>query len=193
MASIELYGFDTAIQLVLKNEGGYSNHPFDKGKATNFGITLATLSAFRGRGVTENDVFSMTQHEAERIYLESYWKPSKLDQLTNDIFATLIFDQVVNRGQQAAVANAQAAFNKLYPNGMRLSMDGLLGSRTIAALNLISGEDKLRFCLAFLAESSEDYGRICIKDVNQTAFLLGWMRRINRSIEYVAKNIRRLI
>ena len=41
-------GFTSDIQsYVLASEGGYVNHPRDPGKATNMGITIAPLRAWR--------------------------------------------------------------------------------------------------------------------------------------------------
>ena len=55
-------GFTPNIQsYVLASEGGYVNHPRDPGKATNMGITIATLSAWRGTKVTNEDVRNLTQ------------------------------------------------------------------------------------------------------------------------------------
>jgi lysozyme family protein len=37
-----------AARLVLQHEGGYSDNPADPGGATRYGVTLATLRAYRG-------------------------------------------------------------------------------------------------------------------------------------------------
>ena len=44
--------FLLAIEEVLKNEGGYVNHPSDPGGATNFGITQRTYPRLNIRTLT---------------------------------------------------------------------------------------------------------------------------------------------
>ena len=39
--------FDEALKFVLKQEGGYSNHPADKGGATNKGIIQSVYNRYR--------------------------------------------------------------------------------------------------------------------------------------------------
>ncbi len=39
--------FARCLELVLRQEGGYADHPADPGGATNFGITRKTLARWR--------------------------------------------------------------------------------------------------------------------------------------------------
>jgi hypothetical protein len=49
-------GFDEAVKMVLKHEGGYVNHPSDPGGETNFGISK--------RAYPEVDIANLTEEEA---------------------------------------------------------------------------------------------------------------------------------
>lgn len=66
---------DQILDRLLAREGGYVDHPFDKGGPTNFGITLATLSEWRGRTVTPQEVRDLTEGEAREIYRAKYLAP----------------------------------------------------------------------------------------------------------------------
>lgn len=94
--------FQAAMTLVLREEGGYSNNPADPGRATNFGITLATLSAFRGHQVTDADVKALTLGEAMTIYRANYWNAIKGDQLPSGIDLAVL-DYAVNSGPRKGI------------------------------------------------------------------------------------------
>ena len=47
---------DSLITDIIEREGGFVDHPSDRGKATRFGITLATLSDYRKSSCTVEDV-----------------------------------------------------------------------------------------------------------------------------------------
>ena len=48
------------IPIVKKWEGGYVNHPLDKGGATNSGVTIATFRSVYGKNKTVKDLKNMT-------------------------------------------------------------------------------------------------------------------------------------
>jgi hypothetical protein len=64
---------DEMIDDILAREGGFVNHPADRGGPTNFGVTQATLASWRGREATIDDVRSLTIDEARDIYRTKYY------------------------------------------------------------------------------------------------------------------------
>lgn len=89
--------FNAYFPELIKHEGGYVDHPKDPGGATNWGITLATLQAARGRPVSKQDVRNLTHVEARSIYRANYWDAIKADDLPAGLDA-LAFDIAVNHG-----------------------------------------------------------------------------------------------
>ena len=63
------------LDAILLREGGYVDHPLDRGGPTNMGITLATLGKWRGKPVTAADVKALGHEEAAAIYYAWYVAP----------------------------------------------------------------------------------------------------------------------
>lgn len=94
--------FDEALKLTLRYEGGFANDPHDPGGATNFGITIATLSHELGRRATVTDVRNMSVETAASIYRKKYWGVVGADALPSGVDA-LAFDIAVNSGPGLAL------------------------------------------------------------------------------------------
>ena len=119
-------GFTPNIQsYVLASEGGYVNHPRDPGKATNMGITIATLGAWRGTKVTNKDVRDLTQAEALAIYKAQYWDTVRADLLPLGL-DYLTFDYAVNSGPARAIKDLQRTVGA--------DADGVIGQKTLDAI-----------------------------------------------------------
>lgn len=119
-------GFTPNIQsYVLASEGGYVNHPRDPGKATNMGITIATLRAWRGTKVTNEDVRNLTQAEALAIYKAQYWDTVRADLLPLGL-DYLTFDYGVNSGPARAIKDLQRTVG--------VDDDGVIGQKTLSKI-----------------------------------------------------------
>lgn len=81
---------------LLVREGGYVNNAADKGGSTKYGITLKTLSMYRGRTVVASDVRLLGSKEAEDIYEANYFIEPGIDGLP-DLLQPVAFDMAVNR------------------------------------------------------------------------------------------------
>lgn len=84
--------FDFAYAYIAPNEGGWSDHPLDKGGPTNFGITM---KAARAHGYDFEDLKAMTREQAKEIYRADYWF---LDAEPSNRVAAKVFDIAVNMG-----------------------------------------------------------------------------------------------
>lgn len=121
---------------ILRAEGWpkYTDRVSDRGGPTKGGITLATLSKYRGRTCTAEDVKALTETEVRQIYAKMYIADPGYDGIADAALKGLVVDSGVLFGpddaspwlQQAAVAA-----------GAAIKVDGAVGSRTIAAVNAL--------------------------------------------------------
>ena len=66
---------DELLDGLLQREGGYVNHPADRGGATCWGITQAVARAHGYRGAMRQ----LPRSEAAAIYRRLYWLRPRLD------------------------------------------------------------------------------------------------------------------
>ncbi len=142
---------------IIRREGGYVNHPADKGGPTNWGITQATLASWRGHSVSAADVQALTQDEARSIYLKRYFQDADIDQLPEALQAQA-FDINVNGGLKAILGRLTTYF-KATPH----EIVDFLGPKTANIL--------------LAASRVEYYRRIVLKNKSQGVFLAGWLNR----------------
>ena len=57
---------------VIEREGGFVNHPSDRGGPTKYGITLQTLRDWRGLPVSVKELQALSKAEAFSIYYRRY-------------------------------------------------------------------------------------------------------------------------
>ncbi len=166
--------FDQCLRLVLGAEGGFGNHPRDPGGATNFGITLETLGAWRkskspDAETTIDDVRNLTIAEATEIYRTNYWNRLRCGDLPGGI-DLLVFDFGVNAGPGTSAATLQKVIGA--------EQDGSIGPLTLHAVGAI---DRLKVIREFSARRLELYRSFKNFDV----FGTGWTNRTN-SMEQAA-------
>lgn len=125
---------DKLIEEVIGREGGYVNHPNDRGGPTNWGVTQQVARAYGYKG----DMKAMPVDTAAAIYKERYWTAPKLDQLAA-IFPQLaheMFDTGINMGPATVIKFVQRVLNVCnrgasdYPD---IGADGQIGKMTLAA------------------------------------------------------------
>lgn len=163
------------ITQILKREGGFVDHPNDKGGPTNFGITKITLEAWRGHSVSDSELLALSEVEARDIYRKLYVEQPGFAQITNANMRGLVVDSGVNHGPKRAVRMLQHALG--------VDEDGEFGDKTLNALTLA---DPRRLFVRFCAERVRYYGRIISHDATQHVFALGWANRIAEFIEEAA-------
>jgi lysozyme family protein len=160
---------------VLRREGGFVDHPSDRGGPTKYGITQATLSRHLGRTATVAEVRRLTQERAREIYRRDYFEAPGIDQLPERVQA-LLFDSAVNHGPARAIRFLQRVANDA--GFGPLAEDGMAGPATRASA--MAAEQVMQDWLtaALVEERRLFYHRIVDNDPAQRAFLAGWMGRL---------------
>ena len=103
---------DQALEWLLEEEGGWSDHPADRGGKTMYGVTQGTYTAWRKkRGRPEASVRSLSKAEAREIYENEYWNAAGCDSIitlikTLDVISVQV-TAVLAFGQNASSAQVQ--------------------------------------------------------------------------------------
>ncbi len=171
---------DQIIEAVIDREGGYSDHPADRGGATRWGITEAVACAHGYRG----DMRAFPRAEAATIYRRAYWSRPGLDRVATlaSAVAAELFDTGVNMGPAVAVSFLQRALNALN-RGASDYPDIVPGPRvddaTLAALSAFLKRRKPHgeavLLKAIEALQGERYLHLAERRPANEAFLYGWL------------------
>jgi lysozyme family protein len=154
---------------VIAREGGYSNHPADRGGPTNFGITQAVARANGYAG----DMRQLPRAVAEAIYRRLYWERPGYG------FVAEIAPNVAGELFDSAVKRALNALNRNQRDYPDLKADQLIGAKTLAALGAFmrlrgkAGEKVL--LKAMEALQGERYVALAEGRPANEAFLYGWL------------------
>jgi lysozyme family protein len=168
------------IDEVIAREGGYSDHPADRGGPTNMGITRAVA---RDNGYY-GDMKLLPRAFAETLYRRLYWDQpgfAFVAEVSRSIAAEL-FDTAVNMGAPTATGFLQRALNALNRNQMDypdLKLDKVIGARTLDALRRFrslrgAAGDKV-LLKAMEALQGERYIALAESRPANEAFLYGWL------------------
>ena len=182
------------IDALIDREGGYVNHPADRGGPTKYGITEAVARAHGYAGA----MAQLPRDEAAAIYRRLYWLRPRFDQVARraPAIAAELFDTGANMGPAVAATFLQRALTALNRNGKDypdLVPDGRIGPATLAALDAFldlrgssppigsdgGGQQKTGgeavLLRALEALQGERYLRLAERRPANEAFLYGWL------------------
>lgn len=173
--------FRDAFSKVVMIEGGYSDHPSDRGGKTMYGITERVARAHGYDG----EMRDMPLEVAEAIYKGQYWDTLRLDEVAQLSYAIAeeLFDTAVNCGVGVAgrfLQRALNAFNRQGQDYPDLEADGVIGPVSIDALKSfcyrrdLNGERVMLRALNCL--QGVRYLEIAERDHSQEDFTFGWFR-----------------
>ncbi len=170
----------TLIDQLIAREGGFVDHPADRGGATRWGITVAVARANGYHGA----IRAMPRTVAAAIYESVYWRTPGIDRVATRAprLAAELFDTGVNMGTGVAIGFLQRALNALNRGAADyadLPVDHAIGPRTLAALDAFlaqrgrAGEGVL--VKAVDALQGERYLSLAERRPQNEAFLYGWL------------------
>ncbi len=158
---------------ILSWEGGFGNHPADRGGATNKGVTIATWKAqgYDKDGDGDIDVADLkliTDQDAIDVVMKPhFWDRWKADQIRSQSVANILVDWVWGSG-----VNGIKPVQQL----LGVTVDGIVGAKTLAALN--AREPRKLF--ADIKKARVQYIEKLVKRrPSQKVFKAGWLLRLN--------------
>lgn len=171
---------DELIDGLIAREGGFVDHPADKGGPTRWGITQSVARRHGYMGQMEN----LPRNVAALIYTKQYWRTPAFDKVSQiaPILAEELFDTGVNMGTSTAIGFLQRALNALNRNGADypdIAVDRTIGTDTLRALEAFltkrgpSAEGVLTKAIDAL--QGAHYVRLAEARPAQEAFLYGWL------------------
>jgi lysozyme family protein len=172
---------ETLLDELIEREGGYVDHPADRGGPTNFGITEQTARAYGYRGAMKQ----LPRSTAKQIYRQLYWTRPGFDDVAARLpdLGTELFDTGVNMGPKVAAKFLQRALNVLNQQERDfrdIDVDGDIGPGTIYALSRLiakRGEKPAGTALFRIVDSLQGarYLDLAERTPSQEAFMYGWI------------------
>lgn len=148
---------------------GFVNDKDDKGGATMVGVTIGTYRSYcRYKGWKTpqvKDLQNMPYKVWRDVVHTMYWNKWKADTILDQSTANMVVDWVWHSGA-ATIKKVQALLN--------VTADGIVGPKTVAALN----SDKDIRNKVYAARKAY-FEAIVKKNPSQKKWLNGWMNRLN--------------
>jgi Putative secretion activating protein len=167
MAKVELLA-----PILFKWEGKWSDDASDKGGKTNMGITLSTWKACGydkdgDHDIDSDDLRLITKEDVVNLLRKYYWNRWQADLIKNQSIANILVDWVWNSGAWGI---------KIPQELLDLKVDGLVGAKTISAINAANPE--LLFAKIWNARE-KFFQNLAKNDPSQAKFLKGWLNRLD--------------
>lgn len=158
---------------LMRWEGGYVNHPLDKGGPTKYGVIL---SVWQEHGhdkdgdsdIDADDIKRLTEEDAHRIAKKIFWDYFQADLIKNSSVAEFIVDWGYNSGRKTVA--------KIVQRLVKTDCDGVVGPKTLTAIN--SADQEMLF-YALKIERKLFLNNIIKRKPDQVVFYNGWMNRVN--------------
>lgn len=168
--------FDIAFDRVIGHEGGFTDDKNDRGNWTSGVVGKGTLKGTKfgisAMSYPDVDIKNLTVAQAKVIYKKDYWDALGMERFP-DALQFQLFDAAINHGWRRVVPMLQRA--------VKVSDDGIIGSKTTAAVNAMDISDLL---MRFLAERIEYFTKVSTFKI----YAVGWMMRCANNLRLAAED-----
>lgn len=158
------------IDEIIDREGGYWDDPI--GGPTKMGITIPTLSSWRGMEADEEAIRQLSRYEASRILEKIYITDPGFAGILSPFTRGHVVDAAVLHGEGDAKEWLQETADEL--SKVRVAVDYDIGPITLTAVNLANVYE---FNVKFAGRRIRYIGRITQDDPEKLQMLEGWLIR----------------
>lgn len=168
--------FETTFQRTIGHEGRFQANPKDRGNWTGgkegVGQLKGTKWGLAAMTYPDLDIVNITLEQAKEIYYNDWWLKLKMERWPN-VMKYQMFDAAFNHGTGRA--------NQFIQFSVRVKEDGIIGSKTVTAVNMTDPND---IVMRFLAKRLRYF-----TEVNTwKEFSKGWTLRVAQCLEYAAED-----
>ena len=172
------------VAFIRKWEGGLSRHESDSASAhpcptsfngksgyhTNAGITYQAWEHVFGKD-DDARFLAMNSEDWFKVFKGSYWNGVKADSINDTTIAIFMTEIAWGSGASQSIKTVQKCVNEL---GAKISVDGVIGAKTIQAIN---STDPKKLLDVMLVERERFFR--AISTGKNAVFLKGWLNRLN--------------
>ena len=168
--------FETTFSRTIGHEGKFQANPKDRGNWTGgkegVGELKGTKWGLAAMTYPHLDIANITLEQAKGIYFNDWWLKLKMD-CWPDVMKYQMFDAAFNHGTGRA--------NQFLQFAARVKDDGVIGPKTITAVNMTDPNDLV---LRFLAKRLRYFTEV----KTWAEFSKGWSLRVAQCLEYAAED-----
>ena len=175
--------FKIAYDKTAKFEGGYANHPNDKGGETYKGIARNFFPKWKGWKVIDTldkkDVKKLNtilandtkmQEWVHLFYQDNFWSQIRGNEIQDQEVANNIYDFAVNSGVSRAIKYMQMVLG--------VEVDGKFGPVTLGKLNTFGA---VTFVNKYKKERLDFLNKVVQNNPSQKTFMAGWTSRVQNA------------
>lgn len=169
--------FNRSLDIILKHEGGYVNHPADPGGMTNLGVTKKNWDTYIGRVSTLQEFKALKKEDVAPFYKKKYWDLMFCNDLPSGV-DLCVFDFGLNAGPSRGTKYLQKALG--------IKEDGDIGPGTHKAMDSYIEDHGVEA----LVRRYQDLRAQYYKGLKTfPTFGKGWLRRVQETTESALKII----